>query len=115
MSTTFRVAFWLTVAAVLFFTLRTLTVIVPGSDKTQHAITFGILMLIVVPAYPQARLAALAVSLSGFGAAIELIQPYFGRSDDIRDWIADVIGISVGLLIVTLVRKLMLLRRNPAP
>ena len=95
-----RSLFWAAIAVTLFMTLRTITVMVPGSDKTHHAITFGVLMLLAAAAYPRQRLGALAVSLSGFGAAIELIQPWFGRSDDIRDWVADTIGIGVAVLLV---------------
>jgi VanZ family protein len=101
-----RILFWLALAATLYLTLRTVTWTAPGSDKTQHAITFGVLMLLASAAYPRARSSALAVSLSALGAAIELVQPFFGRSDDVRDWLADTLGIGVALLIVLAVRAL---------
>ena len=50
----------------------------PGSDKTQHAMTFGALMLLAVSAYPKARLIFLGFALSAFGAAIEFVQPQGG-------------------------------------
>ncbi len=102
-----RPLFWIAVAIVLFMTLRPITVMVPGSDKTQHAVTFAMLTALAILAYPRARLAALAVSLSGLGAAIELIQPYFGRSDDILDWVADTVGIAIVLVIAALIRAVL--------
>jgi VanZ family protein len=113
MTNIFRLLFWLAVAAMLFFTLRTITVTVPGSDKTHHAITFGALMLLAVTAYPAVRLGSLAVILSALGAAVELIQPFFGRSCDVRDWVADTIGIVIATLLAGFGRKLLLRRRNP--
>jgi VanZ family protein len=110
----FRILFWLFVAAVLFFTLREVTVPVPGSDKTHHAITFGVLMLLAAPAYPAVGLGSMAVSLSTLGAGIELIQPFFGRSDDIRDWVADTIGIVIAMLLIGITRKVMAGGRNPS-
>ena len=99
-------AFWAAVAATLYFTLRPVTVIVPGSDKTQHAVTFLMLTLIAASAYRRMSLLWLAVALSAFGAAIEIVQPFFGRGRDIKDWIADTIGILVALGLVWLVRRL---------
>lgn len=101
----FGLFFWVAVAATLFVTLRPVTVIVPGSDKTQHAINFGTLMLLAAFAFPAVRLGSLVVGLSALGAAIELIQPYFGRTDDIRDWVADTVGIVIALLVVMAVRR----------
>lgn len=101
----FRILFWFAVAAILYFTLRPVTIIVPGSDKTQHAISFGTLMFLAAFAYPRARVSSLVIGLSALGAGIELIQPFFGRSDDIRDWVADTIGILIALLLVLAVRQ----------
>lgn len=108
MTRLFQLLFWGAVAAILFFTLRPITVVVPGSDKTQHAISFGLLMLLAAPAFPRARPVNLAVALSALGAAIEFIQPYFGRSDDIRDWVADTIGIAIALFPVLVGRRLLM-------
>lgn len=100
-----RFLFWFAVAAILYFTLRPVTVIVPGSDKTQHAISFGMLMLLAAFAYPRARLSSLVIGLSALGAGIELIQPFFGRSDDVLDWVADTVGVLIALLLVLAVRQ----------
>lgn len=108
----FRTLFWLAVAATLFATLRTITHTVPGSDKTQHAVTFGTLMLLAACAYPRVRPGQLALALSALGAAIELIQPWFGRSDDVRDWLADSLGIG-GVLVAVIAFRAVQARRKP--
>jgi VanZ family protein len=100
----FRLFFWSAVIITFYMTLRPITVLVPGSDKTQHAVTFGALMLIAVAAYPRSGLILLAVALSSFGATIELVQPLFGRSRDVWDWVADSMGVFVVLLPIVLVR-----------
>ncbi len=105
MTNLLRILFWTAIAVTLFATLRTITTPVPGSDKTQHAVSFGTLMLLAALAYPRARLAGLAVTLSGLGAAIEWIQPRFGRSADIMDWVADTIGIAIMLVVIGLIRR----------
>ena len=108
----FRYAFWFAVAATLFFALKHVTIVIPASDKTQHAVTFAVLTTLGALAYPRARFWAEAFALSGFGALIEFLQPYFERDRDYRDWIADTIGILVTFAIVFAARKLRLLGRN---
>ncbi len=93
----FLALFWTALAVTLYFTLRPITVPVPGSDKTQHAVTFGVLMALAIGAYPRSSWLAWALLLSFVGGAIEVVQPFFGRSQDVRDWIADMIGIAVAL------------------
>ena len=67
-----------------------------GSDKLVHFIAFAAL------AFPLARtgrigLLPVFIGASAFGGAIELIQPSFNRSADINDWIADIIGVVLGI------------------
>lgn len=108
----FQYAFWFAIAATLFFALRKITIVIPATDKTQHAVTFAVLTGLAAFAYPRARLWASAFALSGFGALIEFLQPYFQRDRDYRDWIADTIGILVAVAIVLVARKLLLRGRN---
>ena len=66
------------------------------SDKLVHLIAFAAL------AFPLARtgrfgLLPVFVGASAFGAAIELIQPSFNRSADINDWVADIVGVMLGI------------------
>ena len=61
-----------------------------GIDKLVHLIAFAAL------AFPLARtgrfgLIPVSVGASVFGGMIELIQPSFGRSADMQDWIADML------------------------
>ena len=108
----FQFVFWFAVIATLYFALKKVTVHVPFSDKTQHAVTFFGLTALAALGYPRARFWAAAFALSGFGALIEFIQPYFGRDKDYRDWIADTIGILLAFAIVWAARKLLLRGRN---
>ena len=67
-----------------------------GSDKLVHLVAFAAL------AFPLARtgrfgLSPVFIGASVYGGAIELIQPSFNRSADINDWIADVIGVVLGI------------------
>ena len=67
-----------------------------GSDKLVHFIAFAALAL---PLAQTGRIGLLPVFVgaSAFGGAIELIQPSFNRSADINDWIADVVGVVLGI------------------
>ena len=67
-----------------------------GSDKLVHFIAFAAL------AFPLARtgrfgLMPVFIGASAYGGAIELIQPSFNRSADINDWVADIIGVVLGI------------------
>ena len=76
-----------------------------GSDKLVHFIAFAAL------AFPLARtgrlgLVAVFIGASAFGGLIELIQPSFNRSADIGDWVADTIGVAIGIGCGLLYRRL---------
>ena len=67
-----------------------------GTDKLVHLIAFAAL------AFPLARtgrigLMPVFIGASAFGGAIELIQPSFNRSADLNDWIADIVGVALGI------------------
>ena len=67
-----------------------------GSDKLVHLIAFAAL------AFPLARtgrigLLSIFICASAFGGGIELLQPSFNRNGDINDWVADVIGVVIGI------------------
>ena len=75
-----------------------------GSDKVVHLIAFAAL------AFPLARtgrigLIPVFVGASTFGGLIEVIQPSFGRSADMQDWIADIVGVGLGILLALLYRR----------
>ena len=76
-----------------------------GIDKLVHLIAFAAL------AFPLARtgrigLVPVFVGASVFGGLIELIQPSFGRSADMQDWIADIAGVALGIASALLYRRL---------
>ena len=75
-----------------------------GSDKLVHFIAFAGL------AFPLARtgrfgLLPVFVGASAFGGAIELIQPSFNRSADVNDWVADIVGVILGIGLGLLYRR----------
>ena len=81
-----------------------------GTDKLVHLIAFAAL------AFPLARtgrfgLIPVFIGASVFGGLIELIQPSFGRSADMQDWIADIAGVGLGIVLALLYRRL---RKHPA-
>ena len=76
-----------------------------GTDKIVHLAAFAAL------AFPLARtgrfgLLPVFMGASAFGGAIELIQPSFNRSADINDWVADVVGVIIGIGMGLLYRRL---------
>ena len=76
-----------------------------GSDKIVHLIAFAAL------AFPLARtgrigLVPVFVGACAFGGIIEVIQPSFGRSADMQDWIADIVGVGLGIVLALLYRRL---------
>ena len=76
-----------------------------GSDKVVHLIAFAAL------AFPLARtgrfgLAPVFLGASAYGGIIELIQPSFGRSADMQDWIADIVGVGLGIVLALIYRRL---------
>ena len=76
-----------------------------GTDKLVHLIAFAAL------AFPLARtgrfgLIAVFVGASAFGGVIEVVQPSFGRSADMLDWIADIAGVALGIVLALLYRRL---------
>ena len=76
-----------------------------GTDKFVHLVAFAAL------AFPLARtgrigLVPVFVGASVCGGLIELIQPSFNRSADLNDWVADVVGVILGIGLGLLYRRL---------
>ena len=70
-----------------------------------HLIVFAAL------AYPLARtgrfgLVPVFVGASVYGGHIEVMQPYFGRSADMQDWIADIISVALEIALALLYLRL---------
>ena len=76
-----------------------------GSDKLVHFIAFAALAF---PLASTGRFGLLPVFIgaAGFGGLIELVQPSFNRSADVNDWVADIIGVILGIACGLLYRRL---------
>lgn len=71
---------------------------VPGSDKLHHGIAFAVLAFPLPFARP--RLAwPVILGVSAYGGLIEVIQPFFGREASWGDFLADIIGATLGGLL----------------
>ena len=69
-----------------------------GVDKVYHVLAFAALVFPTGVLRPQKWWVAAVLALL-FGGMIEVIQPAFGRSTDLSDFLADAIGIAAGLLL----------------
>jgi VanZ family protein len=82
----------------------------PPSDKTLHVLAYGALglltagVLAVSGRWSPRSIAGMATGLAAFAAADEITQPWFGRSAEPLDWVCDLIGITIGITVVTAAR-----------
>lgn len=69
-------------------------------DKVLHMIAFATLALLARLGWPDASNWTILLSLSAFGALIEVVQliPSLHREGDVRDWIADTVAAAAVLL-----------------
>ena len=86
----------LTLTVAMLWPLVALPPAPEGSDKLVHFIAFAAL------AFPLARtgrfgLMPVFIGASVYGGAIELVQPSLNRSADINDWVADIVGVVIGI------------------
>lgn len=67
-----------------------------GIDKAIHILAFTALTF---PLSRTGRFGLLPVFMgaSAFGGFLEIIQPSFNRNADTQDWIADVLGVALGI------------------
>jgi VanZ family protein len=78
---------------------------VPGGDKVAHAMMYGVLGVLVAyalaPYRRRAAWLAVAFAITAVVAAVdEMHQRYIpGRSESVADWIADVSGAGLALLV----------------
>lgn len=97
-----QLAFW--VAAIGVFVLAVtpppMTPPLIPWDKAAHFLAFYVLTLLAAAAFPRRALLLLALALSAYGAAIELVQalPLVDRDSDVWDWVADTVAIGAALL-----------------
>jgi VanZ family protein len=70
-----------------------------GNDKTDHILAFATLAMLGRLGWSRSRARLIAILLLLFGVVIELSQatPIIHRDADVRDVLADALGILVGL------------------
>lgn len=68
---------------------------VGGSDKLMHMVAYAALVFPVVAVRPRVALPAVVLAAL-LGAAIELIQPHFGRMAEWEDALANLLGALLG-------------------
>lgn len=87
---------------------------VPLADKWVHFVLFGVLSFLQALAAPARWWAALLLG-AAFGAAVEGLQalthPWLHRYGDVSDWVADLLGTVLGLLLFAGLRRIL----RPAP
>lgn len=71
---------------------------VAHSDKIYHVLAFAGLALPISVLRPGWLLVAVP-AFAGFGGMIEIIQPYVGRECSFNDWLADLAGIALGVVL----------------
>ncbi|WP_394414257.1 VanZ family protein [Sulfitobacter sp. 1A12126] len=71
---------------------------VPGGDKVHHVLAFMVLTLPSAAFYPKALL-RVVLAAAFYAGLIEVIQPFAGRSGEIGDFLADLLGIAIGAII----------------
>lgn len=79
-------------------------------DKLAHLVAFLVLVLPTAALWPRvaAWVGVLAVL---YGGAIEVIQPFTGRSAEFADLLADGIGVALGFILGTTLRRVYMARR----
>jgi VanZ family protein len=74
----------------------------PNFDKVEHLAAYVLLGFLVFLATGKKGAAVLLVSVgfcTAYGGLIEIVQPLFGRSRELADWIVDFAGGFVGSLL----------------
>ena len=66
------------------------------SDKAYHVIAFAALVFPSALLYRRSLVWLIPAALV-LGAAIELVQPFVGRSAELADFVADSVGVACGL------------------
>lgn len=76
----------------------------PGKDKTLHFIAYCLAAVLVLLGYLRkvrlGEIAAFVLGLLLLGIFDEVTQPYFGRTCDFYDWLADLGGVTAGTFLI---------------
>lgn len=104
-----RWALMLTIVLGSAISISTLMPVTPvempsGSDKLFHFVAFLALAFPLAVVRPRWS-GWLFMAFSAFGGAIELIQPFVGRSRELADLFADMAGVACGMALGLLVGR----------
>ena len=77
----------------------------PGSDKTHHLIAYAVLALPTALRRPK-RWPLIILCFALYSGLIELIQPQVNRYGEWMDFIANVVGLLIGVCLSFLINKL---------
>lgn len=99
----------LSLALLAFVTWGSLTpgIVLPQvvhSDKTRHFLAYAAIAFPIGLARPRGW-GWMLLALLGWSICIEIIQPFVGRSRDVRDFLANASGAGLGILIATGLRR----------
>ncbi len=81
----------------------------PMSDKIYHVFGFAALVIPTALLFKRSLIWIVPLSVT-FGAAIEIIQPYTGRSAEAMDFVANLIGVGIGITAGLATRAIVLKR-----
>ena len=72
----------------------------PINDKLVHCLLFAVLGLSGLAVWPSSWLSRVLIGLAIYGLLVEIIQYQVpGRSFELMDWVADLLGLLLALLI----------------
>ena len=104
--------YWLLLTVVLLAAIATLSLWpvahlpqVPGSDKTHHFISYGVLIFPLALRKPKYWL-LIAIGFAVFSGAIELIQPFVNRFGEWLDLVANIAGLACGIVAAAIINHL---------
>ena len=94
-----------TVAALTLMPQASMPVGPQGVDKLYHMVAFAALIFPTAMLRPKSclRFGCLAIV---YGGIIEAIQPVFGRSADMSDFLADGLGVTIGIFLGLAARRI---------
>ncbi len=79
------------------------------SDKVYHVLAFAALAFPTALLYARSLIWTLPAAMT-FGGAIELIQPFVGRQNELGDFVADIVGLGIGTVLGLVLRARVLKR-----
>ncbi len=102
--TALSATFVLTIVIAVLALSPTQNISLGGGDKLNHMAAFAALIFVTSSLYPVALKWTLPFAVL-FGGLIEIVQPYVGRTRDIEDFVADLAGLAIGMLLGRCLRK----------